>query len=73
MRDVKRIKKFCDELAKIWAASFPDWRFGQFCSNFFGWLVSEKKKDLWFPEEKAMIEYIKEYALTMTGGQKTDV
>ena len=37
-------------------------RFGQLCSNFFGWLMSEKKIDLFFPEEDSMIEYFKEYA-----------
>ena len=27
---------------------FQDWRFGQLCSNFFGWLMSEKGCDLFF-------------------------
>ena len=61
MRDIKRLDKFYDELKDIHKKSFPDWRFGQLCSNFFGWLVSEKKVDLFFPEEDKMIEYIKEY------------
>ena len=30
--------------------------------NFFNWLVSEKKTDPFFPEEKQMIEYVKEFA-----------
>lgn len=61
MRDPKRLDKFYAELAKIHKESFPDWRFGQLCSNFFGWLVSEKGVDLFFPEEDQMLEYIKEY------------
>ena len=40
----------------------PDWRFDQLCSNFFGWLVSEKKVDLFFSEEEQMIKYIREFA-----------
>ena len=62
MRNVDRLDKFYDELKGIHKKSFPDWRFGQLCSNFFGWLVSEKGIDLFFPEEDKMIEYIKEYA-----------
>ena len=62
MRDPNRLDIFYDELKTIHKRSFPDWRFGQLCSNFFGWLASEKKKDLFFPEEDQTIEYIKEYA-----------
>ena len=61
MRDTVRIDKFTEELNRIWKTYFPDWRFGQLCSNFFGWLASEKKIDLFFPEEDEMITYLKEY------------
>ena len=49
-------------MKKIHKEHFCDWRFGQFCSNFFGWLASEKKVDLFFPEEDKMIKYIREFA-----------
>lgn len=62
MRNQNRLDKFYDEMKKIHKKSFPDWRFGQLMSNFFGWLYSEKKKDCFFPEEGDMIEYFKEYA-----------
>lgn len=62
MRDPNRLDNFYDELKKIHKRSFPDWRFGQLCSNFFGWLAREKKMDLFFPEEDKMMIYIKEYA-----------
>ena len=62
MRDPKRLDRFYDELRKIHKKYFPDWRFGQLCSNFFGWLMSEKKMDLFFPEEDAMLEFLGEYA-----------
>lgn len=61
MRDPNRLDRFYGELAKIHKEYFPDWRFGQFCSNFFGWLMSEKQVDLFFPEEDKMLEYMKEY------------
>ena len=35
MRDKKRIKKFCDELATIWENKCPDFRFGQMICNIF--------------------------------------
>lgn len=62
MRDPKRLDKFYKELKLIHKESFPDWRFGQLCSNFFGWLYSVKGVDLFHPEEDKMIEYFKEYA-----------
>lgn len=31
-------------------------------SNFFGWLASEKKVDIFFPEEIPMMNFIREYA-----------
>ena len=62
MRDPNRLDKFYDELKKIHKKYFPDWRYGQLCSNFFGWLMGEKKMDLFFPEEDKMLEYFREYA-----------
>lgn len=65
MRDPNRLDRFYTELCKVHKEYFPDWRFGQFCSNFFGWLGYEKKIDLWFPEEEDMLKYINEYAKAM--------
>ena len=62
MRKPERLYDFYRELTRIHIEYFPDWRFGQFCSNFFGWLTTEKKLDLFFPEENEMIEYIREFA-----------
>ena len=62
MRDPNRLDKYYDEMKEIHKKSFPDWRFGQLISNFFGWLYTEKKKDCFFLEEGDMIEYFKEYA-----------
>lgn len=62
MRDKNRLHSFYEEMRDIHIKYFPDWRFGQLCSNFFGWLTTEKKIDLFFPEENEMTEHIKEYA-----------
>lgn len=59
MRDPKRIKKFCDRLAKVWENA-PDWRFGQLISNAFG-EVWTKHGDIFFIEDDKMIEYLEEY------------
>ena len=61
MRDPNRLDEFYDKLKELHKEFLPDIRFGQFCSNFFGWLYQEKKIDLFFPEEDAMIKYIEEY------------
>ena len=66
MRDPKRLNDFYVRLRKYHANYFPDWRFGQFMSNFFNWLNLEKKKDPFFPEENQMIKYIEEYCKTVS-------
>lgn len=65
MRNPNRLYGFYDELCDIHIKYFPDWRFGQLCSNFFRWLMLEKKLDLFFPEEEDMIKYIREYSEEM--------
>lgn len=60
MRDIKRIKPFCLELAKIWEENAPDWRFGQFIVNVMG----SMNKDPFFPEEDEMLEYFKDFFST---------
>ena len=59
---MNRLYDFYRQLQEIHITYFPDWRFGQLCSNFFSWLASEKKVDLFFPEEEQMIKYIREFA-----------
>ena len=61
MRDPNRLDKFYTELCQIHKEYFPDLRFGQLCSNFFGWLMGTKHVDLFFPEEDKMLEYLHEY------------
>ena len=62
MRDPNRLYDFYRQLQEIHIKYFADWCFGQLCSNFFSWLESEKKVDLFFPEEEQMIKYIREFA-----------
>lgn len=57
MRDAKRLDKFYDELKKIHAKSFQDWRFGQLMFNF----ISEYG-DPFFLEEDMFITEMKKYA-----------
>lgn len=61
MRDAKRLDDFYDKINVLHQIYFPDWRFGQLCSNFFGWLMQEKGVDLFFPEEDEMIQYFEEF------------
>lgn len=61
MRNPERLDDFYKQLCDLHKKYTPDWRFGQLCSNFFGWLYSVKGKDLFFPEENEMMKYIEEY------------
>lgn len=65
MRDIRRIRKFCNRLAAAWEL-LPDWRFGQLLSNIFGNMKGEGK-DPFFPEDDSMIEYIEKYIEKYTG------
>ena len=61
IRDSERIDVFTAELNRIWKKYFLDWRFGQFMMNFLGFVQSKKNRDPFFPEEKEMLTYLKEY------------
>lgn len=61
MRSLERLDTFYDGMKEIHKKYFQDWRFGQLCSNFFGWLMSEHNVDLFFPEEDEMLEYLNEF------------
>lgn len=54
MRDPKRIREFCNELADIWEANCPDWRFGQL-------LVNVIVRDPFYLEERDMLRLFREY------------
>ena len=61
MRDPNRLDKFYREFRRIHKKYFPDWRFGQFICNFFGWIATEHKIDCFFPEEDRMLNFLREY------------
>jgi hypothetical protein len=60
MRDPKRIRKFCNELADVWETYASDWRFGQLMMNVLGEMQSGGR-DPFFPEEDEMMKYIRKY------------
>ena len=62
MRNIGRISPFMQEVAQIWQDTFPDWRFGQFITNFENWVRRTKRIDLFYVEESEYLEYLNEYA-----------
>lgn len=67
MREVKRIDMFTTALNEVWKEHFVDWRFGQFMNNFFSYVVNEKHRDIFFPEEDEMLRYLYEYCEQLKG------
>ena len=61
MRNPQRLDSFYDTIKELHKKHFPDWRFGQLMSNFFGWLYEVKGRDLFFPEEDEMEQHFKDY------------
>ena len=62
MRDISRIKKFCNELATIWETKCPDWRFGQLVLNVLGQYYYETKRDSFFAEEDELMQFFRKYS-----------
>jgi hypothetical protein len=58
MRDINRIKPFCDELVELWS-KYPDLRFGQIMSNIARYTQMECRKDMFFMEEDELMEIIR--------------
>ena len=61
MRKPKRLYGFYEELMRIHIEYFPDWRFGQFCNNFLGWIITSKERDPFYIEESVMLDLLHEY------------
>lgn len=62
MRDPKRIKEFCNQLAEVWEKNYPDWRFGQLICNVFG--LQSVPKFLYMEDDHAQerfVEYGNQY------------
>jgi hypothetical protein len=59
MRDINRIKPFCDELAELWS-KYPDLRFGQIMSNIARYVQMEHKRDIFYYEDEELLKVIRE-------------
>jgi hypothetical protein len=60
MRDINRIRTFCNELADIWEKECPDWRFNQLVLNIINSELMEYALPFYVEDEK-MMEYIREF------------
>lgn len=43
MRNPNRLYNFYNEVARLHATHFPDWRVGQLLLNFLSWVQTEKR------------------------------
>jgi uncharacterized protein YihD (DUF1040 family) len=59
MRDVNRIKPFCDELSELWA-KHPDLRLGQIMSNIARYTQMEKRRDMCYFEDEELLQVLRE-------------
>ena len=57
MRDPKRIKEFCNQLAEVWETNCPDWRFFQLVNN----VCRRNGSDNFYVEEDETIETIRKF------------
>lgn len=60
MRDINRIRRFCNELAAIWETQCPDWRFSQLVLNV---MESDEMKNAipFYVEDDEMMEHFKSF------------
>ena len=61
MRNPDRLDKFYDEVSYLHRKYFPDWRVGQFWTNFERWLMGQKRTDPFFPEEPEILDFLREF------------
>lgn len=62
MRSPNRLDNLYAELHQIHKRYVPDWRFGQFISNFLSWWNFETgKSDIWYEEDDEWIKHIRKY------------
>lgn len=70
MRNPDRLDNLYDIFHKIHKEYFPDWRFGQLMSNFFGWCTSTGRcGDIFFPEDDQWEQWIVEYVEYLKGNK----
>lgn len=60
MRDPNRLDAFYEQMKQIHKENFPDWRFGQFITNFLAWYG-----DPFYIEEGRFIEKLNEYVASL--------
>ena len=70
MRNADRLDYMYDEMCRLHKKYLPQWRYGQLCSNFFGWLMSVQGRDLFFPEEDEMLKWFKMYLKEVVGEER---
>lgn len=63
MRDPNRLDTFYEDLKKIHKEKVPDWRFGQFISNFQSWYGN----DVFYLEENQFMSKLNEFFEEMRG------
>lgn len=62
MRDPNRLDNLYEQLHQVHKQYVPDWRFGQFISNFVSWwFSSSEQSDIWFEEDDEWIKDIQEF------------
>ena len=60
MRNVERIKPFCETLVNEWS-KVPDLRFGQLMMDILAMYVQEYGNDYFYAEDDEMIKVIKKF------------
>lgn len=61
MCDTARISPIYTFLAKVHEENFPDWRFGQFISNFSKWLG----RDMYYLEDTVIYDKVNAFLTSM--------
>lgn len=72
MRNPDRLDNVYTEICKLHKEYLPDWRVGQLWVNFYGWLMYEKGRDMFFPEEDKLLEYFIEFVSVNSPYERTD-
>ena len=70
MRDKNRLYGFYGQVCDIHRENLPDWRFGQFVSNFIEWFRLQTGRDIFYLEDDyRTIQYFREFVTATKRGE----
>lgn len=70
MRDARKIPIIYTMINEAHKAVSSDLRVGQFLANFFGWIATEKGREIYYIKDEELVNMLEEYVKEVTGNDE---